>query len=484
MNIVDPILFHCKTQAPLVAMCAPGKGLGLISYGRLEQFILNIGRHARAQGLEAGDLVALFFEDRILHAAFILGLSRVGIGTLSPRDPEMPAALNVTAAISDKPYPFKNTRRTILADMRWTTGDGVPAEDSGTTRNGADTCRIILTSGTTGDPKAVAFSHDMLVERIARHNWAFGSKVPECSRVFVDPGLGTAIGFLCWLYTLSRGGTVFFRGDDAIEMMQAMSLYRVQAMVGSPAALAEFVDCYEREPSFGTDLKVVLSVGGFLSRSLSERIRARLCSDLVACYGSTEANIVATAPAHAIAETPGAVGFVTPGVTVQIVDGSGRVLPVGSEGLVRIGGRFTVNGYMGGATEAQSAFRDGWFYPGDLGSLTADGLLVLSGREKAVLNLGGDKISPERIEQVLMTCPGVIQAAAFTVRNSMGIEELFAAVVSSSMSDDTLQVHCARHLPDEFRPRYFIAVDAIPRNEMGKIDRPRLGDLARPAPPP
>ena len=301
--------------------------------------------------------------------------------------------------------------------------------------------------------------------------------MPSCSRIFVDPGLGTAIGFLFWLYTLAKGGTVVVRGPDAVETMQAFILYNVQCMVASPAALAEFVGYYEEAPTLTAPLEVVLSVGGLLPRSLSERVRARICSNLIACYGSTEANIVATAPAHAIADTAGAVGTITPGVTVSIVDRSGKAVPAGGEGLVRISGPYTVAGYRGDAEGSRNAFHDGWFYPGDIGRLTADHLLVLSGREKAVLNLGGDKVSPERIEQVLVSFAGVQQAAAFTVANAAGIEELAVAVVAASFDADALCSHCERELPAALVPVRFMQVTDIPRNEMGKIDRRRLAEL-------
>jgi acyl-CoA synthetase (AMP-forming)/AMP-acid ligase II len=475
MNIVEPILFHCKTQAPVAAMCAPGHALPLVSYGRLEQFIHNIAGHARAHGLAAGNLVALRIDEPILHAAFILGLASLGVETVSVRDNNLPVELGIDAVITDTAQVFHNARQVILADANWLAGEGRPA--SGHAASSGGPCRIILTSGTTGHPKGVAFSHDMLIERIARHSWTFGSSVAPCSRIFVDPGLGTAIGFLFWLYTLAKGGTAVVRGPDAVETMQAFTLYQVQAMVASPAALAEFVGYYESAPSLTAALDVVLSVGGMLSRPLSERVRARICANLVACYGSTEANIVATAPAHAIAGTPGAVGHVTPGVTVGIVDGSGRPLPAGEEGLVRIGGRFTVAGYRGDPDESQNAFRDGWFYPGDIGRLSADGLLVLTGRDKAVLNLGGDKVSPERIEQALAACAGVQQAAAFTVPNASGVGELVAAVVMPAFDAQALRRHCERALPVSFVPNRFVSVADIPRNDMGKIDRRRLAEL-------
>jgi acyl-CoA synthetase (AMP-forming)/AMP-acid ligase II len=202
MNIVEPILFHCKTQAPVAAMCAPGHSLPLVSYGRLEQFVYNIARHAQAQGLGPGNVVALLIEEPILHAAFILGLAYLGVETVSVRSVDVPRELHVDAVITDKPHDFKAVGRAILADINWVAGDGRPTHDHTPPAGGA--CRIILTSGTTGDPKGVAFSHAMLIERIARHNWTFGSAVSTCSRIFVDPGLGTAIGFLFWLYTLAK----------------------------------------------------------------------------------------------------------------------------------------------------------------------------------------------------------------------------------------------------------------------------------------
>jgi len=472
MNIVEPILFHCRTQAAVAAMCAPGHALPLVSYGRLEQLIYNIASNARAQGLGPGNVVALLIEEQILHAAFILGLAYLGVETVSVRDTNLPAELSIDAVIADQSLVFKNASRVIRADMSWLAGDGRPAHRDAPPAGGP--CRIILTSGTTGHPKGVAFSHDMLIERIARHTWTFGSAVATCSRIFIDPGLGTAIGFLFWLYTLAKGGTAIVRGPDAVETMQAFTLYNVQAMVASPAALAEFLAYYESAPALTAAFAVVLSVGGLLPRSLSERVRARVCSNLIACYGSTEANIVATAPAHAIAETAGAVGYITPGVIVGIADRSGNALAAGQEGLVRIRGPFTVAGYRGDAESG--AFRDGWFYPGDIGRLTAERLLVLSGRDKAVFNLGGDKVSPERIEQVLASFPGVQQVAAVAVPNAAGIDELAVAVVAASFDAAALRGHCERELPPALVPARFIRVGNIPRNDMGKIDRQRLAE--------
>ena len=92
--------------------------------------------------------------------------------------------------------------------------------------------------------------------------------------------------------------------------------------------------------------------------------------------------MTAAALAHEIVGSPGAVGFVTPGTAVQIVDRSGTVLPPGQEGLVRIRSDYAVDGYLGNPEETAQTFRDGWFYPGDIGTLGVDDLLIITGREQ------------------------------------------------------------------------------------------------------
>jgi acyl-CoA synthetase (AMP-forming)/AMP-acid ligase II len=478
MIFSDLVLFQCRLQPAVTAMCAPGGMFPLISYGRLEHFIHNIARKAQAQGIRRGDIVALFIEDKILHAAFILALNRLGAAAFSVRDFRLPKELNIAAVISTKAYRFDNAPRLIIADASWAEGDGTPFEASAP-ESDEDLAHIVLTSGTTGEPKAVGFSHALIAQRVFHYTWVFGAKASHCSRVFVDPGLSTSIGLVSWLGILQRGGTVFFRGSVAAETFQALDLYKIQCMIGPPAALAEFVALYEQAPGFPSNLEVIVSTGSFLSATLSERVRARLCSTLISTYGSTETTMTAVAPAHAIAHVPGAVGYAVPSAVIEIVDAAGNIQARGKEGLIRIRSTLNVGGYMGNPPGSEQAFRDGAFYPGDIGKLTPDGLLIISGREKSVLNLGGEKVSPERIEQAIASFPGISQAAAFSVVNALGIEEICVAVVSESFNEEALLSHCKRALPAKFIPAHFRLTDKVPMTPTGKIDRRRLMEFAK-----
>jgi acyl-CoA synthetase (AMP-forming)/AMP-acid ligase II len=152
----------------------------------------------------------------------------------------------------------------------------------------------------------------------------------------------------------------------------------------------------------------------------------------------------------------------------------------GREGRVRIRGPYNAAGYVGDPETSATAFRDGWFYPGDIGSLTAQNLLVIATREKSLMNLGGDKIKPELIEDVLISFAQVEQAAVFSVTNALGIEEVWAIIVPwATVDEEALRTHCEQKLPGNFVPVRFMLSNELLRNQMGKIDRSRLPDIAK-----
>ena len=197
-------------------------------------------------------------------------------------------------------------------------------------------------------------------------------------------------------------------------------------------------------------------------------------------YGSTEATMVSSMPAHFPPRVFGAVGFVLPGIAVEVVDDQDRVLRTGTEGIIRIRSIYGVREYLDDPEATKRAFHDGWFYPGDLGYLTKDNILVISGRTTSVLNLGGEKINADRIEEVLSTHASVVQCALVAIRNKSGVDELYALVVPRSYLDaEALRNFCIENLPSVFVPARFIAVTGLPRNEMGKIERGKLPELLK-----
>jgi acyl-CoA synthetase (AMP-forming)/AMP-acid ligase II len=477
MNIVDPILFQCRQQPPVAAICVPGGDISLISYRRLGLFIHNISRRLAATGLRPGQLVAVNIEDQIFHIAMLLALARLGMASVSVRGTGRPP-LPVDGFITDKTLPAGVTDRVILADMSWTEGDGIPL-DAPSVRP-EDLCRVTLTSGTTGDPKGVPISHRLLAERICRHPTVFGARVAVSRRIYSDMPITTMLGFEFLIATLWRGGTYFLPGDSFASTLTAMEQYQVHFVLAPPSGLELLLKWFEATPAYQSNLQVVFSGGDRLSQALSRRVRARICSHLVSGYGSTEAGVTATAPAHEVEHTVGAVGYLTPGVRAQIVDRDGVVQPPGREGLLRIRSEFAVDRYLGEPSGSEGVFRDGWFQPGDLATLDAEGLLVIKGRDKNVLSIGGDKISPEVIEAAVAAFPGITEVAVTSLPNALGNQEVIAVIVGNGEIDlEALGRHCAAQLSPQFVPAHFAVTDRLPRNDMGKIDRPQLAERLR-----
>lgn len=474
MNIVEPILFQARYQPDAPALCA--QGIDVVSYARLAAQMNNIARRAGAIGLRQGNVVALSIDRPLLHAALILGLTQAGIVPVSVAGNEPPAGLKIDAVFKNTHYPFAPQAQHVTVDYGWLAGDGTPVAVSPQGGDAMDKpARIVLTSGTTGDPKAIALTHGMVRVRNARFEYVIGNRYPTFSRIFISMGLAAALGYQFLIYILGRGGTLFFFGETFENTLRAFEIFRIQAMVATPTALAQLLGFCDQQRSIELHLDTILSGGSLLPRALVERIRPRLCTHLITGYGSTETAISATAPAHRIAHVEGAAGYVTPGMRMEIVDNEDRPIPAGNDGTVRIASEFAVDRYIDDPVESKKVFRNGWFYPGDLGSLTADNLLIISGRQNDVLNAGGGKMAAEKVEAVLTSFKGVNQAAVCMQTSRLGVEEVWAAIVAGEPIDpENLRAHCRARIPEVFVPARIVTLASLPMGVTGKLDRQRL----------
>jgi acyl-CoA synthetase (AMP-forming)/AMP-acid ligase II len=477
MNIVEPILFQAKYHPEAPALGA--QGIDIVSYARLAAQMESIARRAQAGGLQPGAVVALSIDQPLWHAAAILGLTHAGMVPVSVGMHRPPAGLKIDAVIANTRYPFVPEARRLPFDPGWLVAAPAAVPARGAPATGDEVCRIILTSGSAGDPKAVALTHKLAAARNTRLDHVAGNWLASCSRLYMQMGLAAALGYQFLTHMLSRGGTVFFAGETAENTLRAFEIFKIQAMVATPTTLAQLIAHCDRHPSIEIHLDTILTAGGQLAPALAERVRPRLCSQLITGYGATETALSATAAAHRISSIPGAAGYVTPGIRIEIVDESDRPLPAGREGIVRVASEFGVDCYIDDPAETAQVFRDGWFYPGDIGSLTADSLLVISGRQNDVLNAGGGKMAAERIEAALVAFKGINDAAVFMETSKLGVDEVWAAIVANETVDaESLRAHCRTRMPQVFVPAYVVSLDALPINTMGKVDRPRVRDLA------
>lgn len=481
MNIVDPILFQCRINAEQPALCAPGGRFDLVSYAQLEYMINNLSHALLPLGFEPGQIVGILLQDNIFHIALMLALSRLGVVTVSCSRPALPPELAAAAVVTDSLEPVTGAKRVVRANPDWVKGSGNAVVDPRLfSATGDEACRIFLTSGSTGAPKGVALSHRDLVNRNVRFDYSFGGRWPQHSRLYCDLGLASEPAFRFILYMLMRGGMVMFHGGDEMATEQSLGLFGIESMVTSPRGLGEHLKFYEHT-GMRCSLDHILAMGGSVPQELLHRVWKRMCPHVFIDYGATEVGSVASADLRDIDHIPGRSGYVLPPAAVEIVDEDGTTLAPDTEGIVRLRTPYmAVGGYIGHPEVTAQFFRDGWFYPGDYGYVTGEGVLVVTGRLETRINVGGDKIDPERIEEVVKAFPGVSDAAVLTVPNALGLEEVYALIQANGVVDaEALRARCKARMGRSFVPVRFVAVDRIPRSETGKIQRGQLLELAK-----
>src|SRR5581483_2575088 len=179
-------------------------------------------------------------------------------------------------------------------------------------------------------------------------------------------------------------------------------------------------------------------------------------------------------------ERLGSAGVARTGVAVKVVDEDGRQLPPGEIGEIVTRSDCVMKGYWNNPEANARALRDGWLWTGDLGSLDAQGFLTIKDRSKDMIISGGSNIYPREIEEVLLTHPGVLEAAVVGRAHPDWGEEVIAFVVKREGADlvaAALDRLCLDNIARFKRPKGYRFVDALPKNNYGKILKTELRAL-------
>jgi acyl-CoA synthetase (AMP-forming)/AMP-acid ligase II len=231
-------------------------------------------------------------------------------------------------------------------------------------------------------------------------------------------------------------------------------------------------------------LRFMSSAGAPIAREVHERIQNTLGVPVLEHYGSSETAQIASNRLTPGGTKVGTCGVPWPGI-IKLADEDGLPLPVGERGEVWIRGPSVMAGYLNAPERNRSIFVDGWYRTGDVGSLDADGFLTLHGREKELINRGGEKIAPLEIDQALMKHPQVAQAAAFAVPHPRLGEDVAAAVVlheGAAVTPAELREFISAELASFKLPRRITVVDQLPKGITGKVQRKRLSEALRDKP--
>jgi long-chain acyl-CoA synthetase len=155
-------------------------------------------------------------------------------------------------------------------------------------------------------------------------------------------------------------------------------------------------------------------------------------------------------------------------VEVQIGDENGNILPIGEIGEIMVRGDLVMPGYWKNPEASEKTLRNGWLQTGDMGAMDQDGYVTMHDRSKDMIISGGTNIYPREVEEVLMTHPDVVEASVVGRPNAEWGEDVVAFVVGDVSTDD-LDDLCLSQIARFKRPKDYVFLDYLPKNNYGKV---------------
>ncbi len=357
---------------------------------------------------------------------------------------------------------------------------------------------VSFTSGTTAAPKAVAHRREGMIENAEAFRDLCGLG-PEHRFLNVLPMTYMA-GFynlllLPWLCGASSVIAPAFGPREALGFWSLAKARKVNVLWLAPAMLSILLKLARGEDAadWARDNVTACFVGTApLSVRLRREFEARFHLAVLDNYGLSEtlflaANVPGGAREAGGPSGPGSVGLALPGVRLFTADASGAPLPPGAEGEIMADSGGVMAGYLEDG-EPRPPARP--FPTGDLGRIGPDGHVRVTGRKKDVIIRGGENVSPARVEEVLLSCPGVSDCAVTGVPHPDYGEQIAAALVVEGDFHEVearARALCAGRLGRERPDRYF-EIDALPRTANGKVNKIALrvlvaSRLGTPGPP-
>lgn len=482
------------------ALAAPG--VSSLSYRELLEQTGSISRELNGLGIGRGDRVAIVFPNGPeIALAFLVASSTAVSAPLNPayRQAEFEfflADLGAKALLIDKG--LDSPARVVAQNL------GIPTIDAEFQRGGKagvfaiegggqsgsppqpllqshDIALVLHTSGTTSRPKIVPLSHANLLASASNiaHTLEL-SPADRCLNImplFHIHGLVAAV-----LASLYAGGEVVCTpGLLAPSFYEWLDSFRPSWYTAVPTMhqiiLARARD--NREIIARSRLRFVRSSSASLPPTVMAELEHTFNAPVLEAYGMTEASHqMASNPLPPRPRKPGSVGMAA-GLEIEIMDEAGNLLQHGETGEIVIRGENVSLGYDHNPEANAAAFHAGWFRTSDQGYLDPDGYLYLTGRLKELINRGGEKISPRRVEDVLLEHPAVAQAVTFAMPDERLGEDVASAIVLRSKQATTereLRDFCALRLAPFEVPRRVLFLDELPKGATGKLQRIGLAD--------
>ena len=492
-----------------------------ISYRDLAARTGKLSAHLQGLGLPEGSRIAIYLENSIDYVTAYFAVLQAGF-VVVPVDTSLnheklnfivndcQAELLLVQAkyqrMLAKYWELKPSLRRVISDRQLKfKPDGIPCEtferilaaktdkqpaDLPTTLPGWDDASaaprelaaIFYTSGSTGEAKGVMLSHRNLISNtIGTVEYL---KLTHADSVMVILPLYYIYGNSLLLTHMAVGGTVvidnrFMYPELVLDEMESEKVTGFSGVPSNFMILLNTTSFAERKLK---SLRYFTQAGGSLAPELIKRLHDAFShKEIFIMYGQTEASPRVTwLPPERLVEKLGTVGIEVPGLLVKIIKASGEEAAVDEAGEIVVGGDSVMMGYWNQPEEQKEVLKDGWLYTGDLAKRDSDGFIRIVGRKKEIIKTGGNRVSAKEIEECLLTCEAVHEAAVFGVKDDLLGEAIRAVVVARDgfdVSEKEIKAHCRTKLSEHKIPRRIQIADALPKYKTGKVNKAALAEL-------
>jgi len=458
--------------------------IGQLTYAELHTRSNALARALAARGVDAGDRVALlcrnhrgFVEATIAAAKLGADVLFLNTGFAGPQLAGVIERENPTVVVHDEEFADllagAEMGETLVAWREEDDHDGLGAVASSYLTDdlappGRAARFVILTSGTTGEPKGAARdavgigAAVALLDRIPlRYGWRLHVAAP----LFHTWGLANmALGMLLCSPIVLR------RHFDPVDCLRAVEDEQCAGLIVVPVMLQRILGLPDDVLDLHdvSCLRAVVASGSALPGELATEWMDRFGENLYNVYGSTEVAYGSIATPDDLRMAPASAGRSPHGTVVRIVDEDGERLPPGVPGRIFVGNSQVFDGYTGGGSKQ---VLNGLMETGDIGRIGLDGRLYVEGRDDEMIVSGGENVFPSEVERCLARHPGVDEVAAVGVPDDAYGQRLiaYAVLTDPEVTEQELRDWVRANLARYKVPRRVVFLDELPRNATGKV---------------
>jgi acyl-CoA synthetase (AMP-forming)/AMP-acid ligase II len=469
-----------------------------LTYGELERLINRTSHFLQNLGVQKGSRVAILSRNcpewliaefalyrlgaivvkinwRLTPAeqARILERNRVSVAFFKAEKPEFSTELEQLC--TDKVYFIRiepvNGRSTLC-----TLVEGEPDTPLDVQISRDDVACRLHTSGTTGEPKCVVYTHGGMLREIVSmlqvYPYPDGQRYQFIAQLFHSAAIGAHL-------SLATGGTMVLKDHFGLaDYMQTLVSERIESISVVPTVLKWILDETDNGDYDLSHLKTINYSTCPIPKALLQRAIDKLHCNFYQSYGMTEMGSTVTAllPEDHLSDGGShisSVGRPIPGAAVRILAPDGSECPAGVEGEIYVQGPGQMLEYLDAPETTHAVLNNGWYRTKDMGMLDNQGYLFLRGRADDLIISGGENIYPGEITNVIMRlCDDVSEVAVYGVPDEVWGEHVKASVVlmpGSQYTSETLISYCRAHMPTFRAPKEIEIVDELPKGATGKV---------------